>query len=133
MTLPNYLKLLTLIILTSCKTLQTASSNLAGQYISKDTKFEKTSILILTNDSTFVYSYMLGGCQDKINGNWTIVNNSIVLQTKTNSDTVLFHTPDLNKISWTTTKNGIKPNEIIDNGCFKESSLHVKQKNNSGL
>jgi hypothetical protein len=70
---------------------------------------------------------MLGGCQDKINGHWTIKNSYVILRTAVNRDSVSYFMPDLNSNSWTITKNGIKPEKPIDNGCFKESALHQKQ------
>jgi hypothetical protein len=126
----NWIRILPVLILVSCKsTLQTKSmSDISGEYISDDSKFEKTSILTLTNDSTFIYFYMLGGCRDKINGKWSINNGSIILQTSADQDTTFHHVPNLNKISWTITKAGIKPDDVIDNGCFKENSVHIKQR-----
>jgi hypothetical protein len=101
--------------------------NISGIYISTDSRFEKSSELTLSSDSTFIYFYMLGGCQDKIKGKWTITNGSIILHPHVKGNTGLFHTPDLNNAIWTIEKKGLKPQAIIDNGCFKESALHVKQ------
>jgi hypothetical protein len=103
-------------------------TNIVGHYISTDSKFEKTSALTLINDSTFIYFYMLGGCQDKIKGKWTVKNGYIILHTTIDRDTVLYHIPDLDSTIWTITKKGIKPDKIIDNGCFKVSAVHLKQK-----
>ena len=103
------------------------AGSISGRYISTDSKFEKSSELLLDSDSAFIYSYILGGCQDKINGTWTIKNGNIVLHTQVKDAAVKYHTPYLNNTVWTIKKNGVKPQEIIDNGCFKEGALHVKQ------
>jgi len=51
--------------MTSCKTptLSRSMIEITGEYISDDSKPEKASILILLNDSTFIYRYMLVSSQ----------------------------------------------------------------------
>jgi hypothetical protein len=133
MTSLKYLSLVAFLFLISCNTSSQVSTSkgFVGQYISVDSKFEKSSILTLNSDSTFSYSYMLGGCQDRIKGMWTVKNKSIILQTDNSNDSKSYHVPDLNSIKWTITSKGLKPSNTIDNGCFKESALHKKshQKN----
>ena len=124
----KYLNVLTFLIVTSCNTSSqiSTSKNLAGQYTSVDNGFEKASVLTLNSDSTFTYYYMLGGCEDKIKGKRTNKYRSIILQTDFNKDSILYHVPDLNNISWKITQKGLKPSDTIDNGCFKEFALHKK-------
>ena len=119
---------LTLTSLTCCRTSprMALSMNLAGQYASVDNKFERSSVLRLNNDSTFIYYCMLGGCRDEINGKWFTKNKSIYLRADTSKNTIYYRVPDLYSISWTITKKGVKPSETINVGCIKEHGLHLK-------
>jgi hypothetical protein len=118
-----------LFLIASCSPFSQVVSkkSLVGVYLSVDSKFEKLSALTLKSDSTFRYSYLLGGCQDDINGNWSVFGKNISLHMDLNRDSLSYHTPDLNKISWVISSKGIKPLDTVDNGCFKEYSLHRKQ------
>jgi hypothetical protein len=129
MTRPNYLCFLTITLLTSCNasSQMPLATNPVGQYVSVDSKFEKTSSLTLKTDSTFIYFYALSGCQNTIHGSWSAKNESIILHSGYIKDTLVY-IPDLNNFRWTITKRGLKPNGTIDTGCFKEKSLHVKIK-----
>ncbi|MFT3701534.1 MAG: hypothetical protein QM802_04155 [Agriterribacter sp.] len=104
------------------------TNDVTGVYLSVNNKFEKASALTLNNDSTFLYEYALGGCQDEVKGKWALKSNQIYLTLNINRDSVVYHIPDLNNVSWTIVPSGIRPNTIIDNGCFKEKALHKKQK-----
>lgn len=124
-----FMVILTVFSLIACRTqkVYVGKTSLSGVYISVDSKFERLSSLTLQRDSSFVYKYLLGGCQDKITGKWTVVQNEVNLKTNINKDTVQYHMPDLNNIRWSVTKAGLKPDRIIDNGCFQTTSLHKKQ------
>ncbi len=124
----RHLAIISLILVSSKASSQLKFANdISGYYISTDSKFEKSSELTLTYDSSFIYFYMLGGCQDKIKGKWTIKNGSIILHSQVKDKLDSFFTVNLNNTIWTIEKKGLKPKATIDNGCFKESALHVKQ------
>lgn len=115
-----------ILLLTGCGTTKTPSGqDLFGLYSTIKNRSLRGSILTLKTDSSFRYEYMLGGCQDKIDGKWTFSNNRIHLQPVI-SDTVKRHQPALQNITWEIRKNGLKPDAVIDNGCFKEDAVHKK-------
>ena len=122
----NIIAAVSILFLIGCK----ASKPLTGEgiyglYSTVDNKTQRGSILTLKTDSSFRYEYMLGGCQDKIDGKWTYSNNKIYLKPVID-DTVKRHQPALQNITWEITKKGLKPDAVIDNGCFREDAVHKK-------
>ncbi|WP_149867139.1 hypothetical protein [Solirubrum puertoriconensis] len=102
------------------------NNGLVGSYYSRANQFEKHSNLYLRADSSFVYSYLLGGCQDEISGVWsTKGNNLYLIQAKDTTTNRLYHIPDL-AAPWRITKSGLKPLKKLNLGCFEEASIHRK-------
>jgi len=124
----RYSFIIIFITLFTSRKLYSQVPDITGHYISIASKFEKSSELTLLQDSTFIYFYMIGGCQGSEKGKWITKGNKIILHTDITPGTVQYHIPNLNDIVWIIKKKGIRPVSAIDNGCFKEKGLHVKFK-----
>lgn len=93
-------------------------------YASDRNAFEKWSILELCKNAEFIYTYGLGGCQDKILGTWEYRDGLVILGLNSEYFDVSYHVPNLDGSEWRITTRGIKPKRNIDNGCFIENSGH---------
>ncbi len=84
-------------------------------------------MLTLKADSTYEYSYGVGGCQDKIIGRWSIDTDHVHLVLPLRQDIVRYHKPNLENIHWIYRNGSLRPSAEIDNGCFKEIGVHRKE------
>ncbi|WOK07741.1 hypothetical protein RT717_03770 [Imperialibacter roseus] len=120
------------------------TTDVAGTYYSGNNGFENWSIVQLSADGTFTYSYGVGGCQGIVKGSFMVVGSRISFTndkeylsgqsnqpTSSDSLTVFVGTPvypDLSLTDWRIGKRFIKPLDTVDAGCIRESSKHRRRK-----
>ncbi|AXE18383.1 hypothetical protein DR864_11805 [Runella rosea] len=107
---------------------QSTHDGLIGVYESTSNGFEKYSIIILDKDNRFAYKAGLGGCQVEVKGTWIIEKKKLKLTNDNeflNKETVYY--PNLGLTTWTITRNGIKPDGLVDSGCVKDDKLHRRR------
>ena len=129
---------------------QIDTNKIIGEYRSTLNRFERWSIMIIKEKNRFEYSYLLGGCQAVVTGNWSIKDSFLNFKNDSEflinpndstligqaSDTLSFYIhnpyyPDLSKINWRIGKNWIRPSKKIETGCFFEKGKHKKIKINA--
>jgi hypothetical protein len=74
-------RILSLILLFQINTIFAQNNkSLIGTYYSINNEFERWSIMDLTSDGKFIYSYGIGGCQAQVTGVYKIRNNKLIFK-----------------------------------------------------
>jgi hypothetical protein len=141
-------RILSLILLFQINTIFAQNNkSLIGTYYSINNDFERWSIMDLTSDGKFIYSYGIGGCQAQVTGVYKIRNNKLIFKndpefTKQHLDSINQEIviddsttinlpqpiyPDLSLVEWNVKKRYIKPTKPVDSGCIVESGKHKKR------
>lgn len=123
------------------------NNSIIGTYYSVNNEFERWSIMKLSSDGKFIYSYGVGGCQANVTGVYKIRNNKLIFKndpefTKQHLDSINQEIvindsttinlpqpvyPDLSLVEWDVKKRYIKPTKPLDCGCLIESGKHKKE------